>query len=234
MGATPNPGNEQIAWDGTGAVTETGTGAGDATTPKRARRERGAALVEAILIFPIVIGLVFGTIEMGYAYFGKLTVERMSVAGARSGSGEANDVLSDYYILQAISKASTGMASNDIKNVAIYRATGPTDRVPAACKAAGVTNTSTVRGCNHYTGSDFSLTSTSFGCVGPPGPTTKSDNYWCPTTRKTALTATYGHGPPDYVGVWVQVTHHNLTGLFGPTFTFEFDSVIEIEPRTVS
>jgi len=199
-----------------------------------AAREVGAALVEAVLVLPVVIALIFGTIEMGYAYYGKLTIERMSVAGARAGSGQANNVLADYYILQAVKKASSGVSNSDIQNVAIYRATGPSDRVPTACRTASVTDTSTTRGCNHYTGTSFTLDTTNFGCVGPPGPTTKIDSYWCPTTRKTALTATYGHGPPDYVGVWLQVIHNNLTGLFGKSYTFEFDTVIEIEPRTVS
>ncbi len=51
-------------------------------------------LVEAALITPIALALVFGTMELGYAYYGKLTVEHMSIAGARTASGYANDYLS--------------------------------------------------------------------------------------------------------------------------------------------
>ena len=54
-------------------------------------RECGAVLVEAALITPIALALVFGTMELGYAYYGKLTVEHMSIAGARTASGYAND-----------------------------------------------------------------------------------------------------------------------------------------------
>lgn len=196
-------------------------------------RERGAVLVEAALIAPIAFALVFGAMELGYAYFGKLTVEHMSVAGARSASGGANDVLSDYNTLQAVRDASTGMSTSKITMVVIYRATAPSDRVPAACKTASVTNTTSTRGCNRYVGSDLLLASSQFGCVGPPGPTQKIDRFWCPTTRKTALLSTNGNGPPDYIGVYVAGLHNNLFGLFGKSFTFSNDTVIRIEPRTL-
>jgi hypothetical protein len=196
-------------------------------------RERGAILVEAAIIAPIAIALVFGAMELGYAYYGKLTVEHMSIAGARAASGSANDYLSDYNTLRAVGDAKTGMGASSITKIVIYRATGPTDRVPTACKTAAVANSSGTRGCNFYTGADLSLASTDFGCVGPPGPSVKKDNYWCPTTRKSALLSTNGNGPPDYVGVYVVGIHKNLIGLFGKTFTFSNDTVIRIEPRTL-
>jgi Flp pilus assembly protein TadG len=200
---------------------------------RRSLRERGAILVEAAIIAPIAIALVFGAMELGYAYYGKLTVEHMSIAGARSASGSANDYLSDYNMLQAIKDAKGGIGASSITKIVIYRATGAGDRVPTACKTASVVNSSTTRGCNFYTGADLALASTNFGCVGPPGPTTKKDNYWCPTGRKSALLATNNNGPPDYVGVYVVGTHRNLVGLFGKTFTFSNDTVIRIEPRTL-
>lgn len=199
---------------------------------KRAR-QRGAVLVEAAIIAPIAIALVFGAMELGYAYYGKLTVEHMSVAGARAASGGANDYLSDYNTLKAVNDAKTGMGASQITKIVIYRATGPSDRVPAACKSGPVTDTSTTRGCNVYTGADLSLASDQFGCVGPPGPTTKKDSYWCPTTRKAALLSSNGNGPPDYVGVYVVGEHDNLIGLFGKSFTFSNDTVIRIEPRSL-
>jgi hypothetical protein len=196
-------------------------------------RQRGAVLIEAAIIAPIAFALVFGAMELGYAYYGKLTVEHMSIAGARAASGSANDYLADYNMLQAVSSAKTSMAASAINKIVIYRASTPSDRVPTACKTGPVINTALTRGCNYYTGVDLSLASSQFGCIGPPGPTTKKDNYWCPTTRKAALQSTAGNGPPDYVGVYIEGTHRNLIGLFGKTFTFTNDTVIRIEPRTL-
>lgn len=202
-------------------------------TPIWAIRERGAVLVEAAILTPVVLALVFGTMEMGYAFYGKLTVSHMSIAGARAASGAANDVSSDHTMLQAVESAATGMANDDISLVVVYRATGPSDRVPPNCLTASVVNTSVVRGCNRYTAASLSLASDQFGCVGPPGPTVKVDASWCPTSRKSALLADAGNGPPDYVGVYVKGVHHNLFGIFGSTFTFTSDTVIKIEPRTL-
>src|SRR6187401_2326868 len=88
-------------------------------------RERGAILVEAAIIAPIAIALVFGAMELGYAYYGKLTVEHMSIAGARAGSGSANDYLSDYNTLQAVADARSGVSASAITKIVSYRATGP-------------------------------------------------------------------------------------------------------------
>lgn len=199
----------------------------------RRARERGAVLVEAAIVAPIAFALVFGAMELGYAYYGKLTVEHMSIAGARAASGSADDYLADYNTLKAVNDARTGMGASQITKIVIYRATGPSDRVPTACKTASVANSATTRGCNFYTGADLASPSSEFGCVGPPGPASKKDDPWCPTTRKSAMLPTNGNGPPDYVGVYVVGVHNNLIGLFGKSFTFSNDTVIRIEPRTL-
>lgn len=197
-----------------------------------ARSERGAALVEGAILLPLLFTLVFGVMEAGYAWFGRSTVNNMSVVGARSGSGEANEVLADYAILSAIEDGAAGIGTGNLTMIVVYRATGPGDRVPSACRTASVTNSAEVRGCNRYTAADLAKGPDDFGCVGPPGPATKIDSHWCPTTRKTALQG--AAGPPDYIGVYVEVVHHNLTGLDWPSFTFAQDTVMRIEPRTLT
>ena len=196
----------------------------------RAGDERGAVLVEAALVTPLVFLLLFGVIEFGYAFYGKLTVNNMSVVGARAASGSGNDVLADYQVLQSVAGANTGISSSDVQLVIVYRATSPSDRVPTSCLTASVTNTPSVRGCNRYVGTDLARPSTDFNCVpGPPGPTLKVDRFWCPTDRKYALLG--AHGPPDYIGVYVKANHRNLTGVLGGSVTFTTDTVMRIEPR---
>lgn len=200
--------------------------------PGGSRRERGASLVEATIVVPLFFLLVFGVMEAGYAWFGRSTVNNMAVVGARSGSGEANEVLADYAILQAVKNGAAGIGTGRITMIVVYRATGPGDHVPSACLTASVSNTSVVRGCNRYVPADLDRPSTDFGCVGPPGPTVKIDSYWCPTARKTALQGS--NGPPDYIGVYVETVHENLTGLDWPSFTFTQETVMRIEPRTLT
>ena len=66
-----------------------------------------------------------------------------------------------------------------------------------------------------------------FGCSGAiPSP----DRFWCPAGRKVGLTAGAG-GPPDYVGVYVHVTHDYLTKLIANTTTITEQTVMRIEPQ---
>ena len=191
---------------------------------------RGATLVEAAIVAPLFFMLIFGVVEAGWDFFKRDAVTNMSVVGAREGAGSANDALADYNILQAVKGASAGVSPSAIKTIVVYRATSASDTVPSACKTASVTNTATTRGCNRYTGADLSLTSDQFGCTGPPGPAVKKDSYWCPTSRKSALSGS--NGPPDYIGVYVDASGASLTGVFGPILTLKSDTVMRIEPRS--
>lgn len=194
--------------------------------------DRGSAMVETALVAPLFLLLLFGVLEVVYAWLGRTTVTAMSVSAARAGSGMADDVLTDHAVLRAVQGGATSLGSARITMVVVYRATGPDDRVPAACRSAPVTDSTTTRGCNRYVAADLLRPSSDFGCVGPPGPASKPDRYWCPTTRKTALQGT--KGPPDYVGIYVEATHDQLVGIGWPTFTFTQDTVMRIEPRTLS
>jgi hypothetical protein len=188
-------------------------------------------LVETAIVAPLFFFVIFGLMDASYAFFNRETVDNMSVVGARAGSAQANDPLTDNRILQAVKNGWSG-DTDDIDLVVVYRATGPDDRVPTQCLTASVTNTSIARGCNRYVGSDLLLDSNQFGCVGPPGPTVKIDRFWCPTSRKTAVQGR--NGPPDYVGVYIKASGQTLIGLIGDLFNLESETVIRIEPRTLT
>ncbi len=187
--------------------------------------ERGAALLEAALVVPLFLTLLLAVIEGGFAFYGRLTVANMSLAGARSASGQGNEVLADYNVLRAM--RSGGVVSGEITTIVVYKATSPGDSVPDACKSGSVTSL-----CNRYVAADLSKDVTQFGCTGPPGPTTKIDGPWCPSGRKTALSGT--GGPPDYVGVYVEALHQDFTGILGQGITLRSDSIFRIEPRTLT
>jgi hypothetical protein len=193
----------------------------------RARDERGIALLEAAIVTPLFFALVFAVIEGGFALHERLSVANMALAGARTATGQGSDVLADYYVLQAIRAGAGGVSTAQVTAIVVYRAASATAHVPAGCKAASLSGS-----CNRYVGSDLTKDSAQFGCVGPPGPTAKVDRFWCPTGRKTALAGV--NGPPDYVGVYVEATHRNLTGTFGSGVTFRSDTVMRIEPRTLT
>lgn len=200
---------------------------GTAPEPAPRRSERGAALLEAAFVVPIFLALLLAGIEGGFVFYERLSVANMSLAGARSASGQGSETLADYHALRSIQASFGGMTGGQLSMIVVYRATGPESRVPVACKTSSVATS-----CNRYLAADLALDSSEFGCTGPPGPAMKIDNSWCPTSRKTALTG--AGGPPDYVGVYVEAQHQDLTGLFGDTITLRADTVFRLEPRTLT
>lgn len=183
-----------------------------------AERDRGAVLIEAAFVTPVFVLLLFAILEFGFGFADRLGTEDLSLSAARIGSASGNDTLADHSILKRV-KGST-FTTGAIDMVVVYKATGPNSTVPSNCL-----NASQAGSCNRYLPSQFSLPETKFGC----GPLA-IDTAWCPTTRKTALTG--ANGPPDYIGVYVSVSHPTITTAFGQKWTFKFDSVIRVEPKS--
>ena len=78
-----------------------------------------------------------------------------------------------------------------------------------------------------YTTADFDADVDDFDCSG-----TSPDRFWCPTSRKVAVGGP--NGPPDYIGVWIQVKYDFITGLFpGGGMTFDDTTIMRLEPRAI-
>lgn len=192
---------------------------------RRARGERGSVLVEAAFITPVLFFLLFSILEFGLAFRDYLAVANTTRDGARAASVAANDGSADYLTLQSIADASNVIDRRNITRIVIYRATGPNTPVPPMCTtAAQGFDTGSVR-CNVYSAAALDLAESEFGCR----PDRNLDRFFCPTNRIAAV-----NGPPDYVGVWVQVNHDWVTGLFGRTLTFRDETVMRIEPQAAT
>ena len=130
------------------------------------RDERGAAVVEAAFVLPVVIALLFGMLEFGLYFKDNLTVSEAVKDGAHMGAAYAQDPGADYYILQSILHASL---NGIVQEVIVYDA-GAVDpsnqsaqNVPANCLATAngvsvgytdnnsvVHNTGAIGSCNVY------------------------------------------------------------------------------------
>jgi hypothetical protein len=193
------------------------------------RRERGATIIEAAIISPIFFLLIFGIIEVGGAYKDKLAIGNAVTAGARTGSAAADDALGDYNILHAVDKGLAAAPRSSVELIVVFNAGGP-DGVPTAgCKAgtsfAGV-GTARTGACNVYTTAVFDEAQSHFGCK----PGYDLDRFYCPSSRKVALTAANG-GPPDVIGVWIKMHHAYYTRFIADSVTLTDQSVIAVEPR---
>jgi hypothetical protein len=181
-------------------------------TRRRRSGERGAALVEAAIITPLLLLLIFGVIEFGFLFKDALTLANATRSGARVGSSSANDPLADYNILKAIEPSKSFAKINDI---VVYKADGPDGTVPPNCINSGVAGL-----CNHYTAADLSIDQASFLS---PGFFQSQD--WPSSARQCSPTSP---GGPDYLGVWVNAQHNSTVGFF-PSRTLHDYTVMRVE-----
>jgi hypothetical protein len=197
--------------------------------PRRFRGDHGATIVEAAFVTPVFFLLVFGIMEFGWLYKDWMSVANASHDGAREGSSAGVDAYADYDILFVIQRSLAALSKN-VDYVIVFKATGPNDPVPAACKTSAAGGGRGVPGsCNVYRPSDWNAPSygqSSFGYdpVANPNPALLDMN-WPGLSRSDHKT----DPGPDWLGVFVQATHDSLTGIAAGNQTLSKTSIIQIE-----
>lgn len=187
-------------------------------TNRRMRGDRGATLVEAAIVTPLLLLFIFGIFEFGLAFRDYLTVANSARDGVRTASVAGVELDADYRTLMAIADAAAILPDDAIEEIVIFKATGPNDTPAANCESAGT--------CNRYVASDLQRPAEEFGChtstIAPNAP----DRHWCPNTREVSV----GTGL-DFIGVQVLVNHEYVTGLFGADVALEDQLILKVEPQ---
>ena len=178
--------------------------------------ERGVALVEAAIVTPLLLMLVFGIIEFGFAFKDTLTLANGSRSGARVGSAATIDPSADWALLQAVKGATGSLAQ--VNRIVVFKATSANGAVPSTCAAGNAVAGS----CNVYDASDMALSQASFLSAGY-----SKDDSWAATTRITSLTSA---GGPDYLGVYVRAQHTSIFQLIVPSRALTDTVVMRLEP----
>jgi Flp pilus assembly protein TadG len=209
---------------------------------RRCSGDSGTAIVEAAFISPLLFYLLFATIEMGLYFRAYLAVGATTVDGARTAAVLGTQADTDYQVLQAVKKATSVLPRSNINKLVVFNATAAgtaqgvtpaTASVPLNCSSMGSAGVSVADKCNVYTPTanwGVNPPSTSYNCVPYTGLVGLSSGY-CPTTRKTALSGT--NGPPDYVGIYIELDHKYLTGLFGTTKKVTNTFIVRLEPQSL-
>ncbi len=179
--------------------------------------DRGAVLVEAAFVVPLLFAFLFGILEIGGALKSYSGASNAVRAGGRMASVAGNDASADQLTMARISREAAGIGAGEIDYIIIWKATGAGQSVPAACRniaeaasgpnasSVGVYDggTGTAGACNIYLDPeapdgafDMALgraTNTNpafyFGCTGPTDPTAshKVDCNWSPKNRKVVI-----------------------------------------------
>src|SRR3954467_330941 len=114
--------------------------------------QRGAALVEAAIVLPVLVTITLGVIEIGFIFKDSLTLSSAVRAGARIGAVDGNNSLSDYDILSAVKSGTGAIPSSAIQAVVVYKFDSTVSGgMPTACASGSVTAK-----CNYYSGAFLS------------------------------------------------------------------------------
>ena len=198
----------------------------------RKQRERGAVLIEAALVFPVLLLLILGSFDYGLLFLDASTTSNVTRQGGRVGSAQGNSPLADYNILTAAVSAGSALRAGSLSEIVIFDATcsasgacdvnnDPLSKVPPNCTTASQPGI-----CNYYPAADLTsavLTPANFGCPPSPAPPTL-DSAWCPTTRNVS------QANADYIGVYALVNHKWFTGYFGANRLIHDNVVFRLEP----
>lgn len=179
------------------------------------RDDRGASLVEASILLPLLILLAIGLSEVGFLVIDYVTVTNSAREGARTGAAAANydDPITgtdaDDLILESVEEAACNLRFGELTEVSIFLA-----------DADGEPTTGSV---NIYEPAIAGL-----ACDNPAnGLVCTNGCPWAPSSRDRE--------PPgfDVLGVRVIFEHSDVTGFFPfPTVTWSETAVMQIEPDT--
>ena len=194
------------------------------------RSERGAALVEAAIVLPVVLTLLLGVMEFGFIWKDDLAIANGVHTAVRIGAADGSAQYADYDILQQLKSGTTALPTGAVIAVIVWEANA-NNTVPTSCTAligsdANPNASSGVSGlCNYYRGTDVTgLTQASFTNSCTTGP----DHYWCPSSRLHVLS---GSAVPDLVGVYIRINHNYVTRILGTSRTLSDQAIMRIEPQ---
>jgi Flp pilus assembly protein TadG len=186
---------------------------------RRGPDDRGAVLIEALIVIPLLMMMTLGIIEYGGAYREDATVASASRAGAR--------------VASALSKTDFGVTSASTDSgVMVARA------VASALQSLGSTSPQILWIYNVATAGTGPNGSTPFsGCTNCVGYTWVSSTKSFSTTRigsspgwlGTQQNACAG-GTIDQIGVWIQTKHTAVTHMFGTGRLLTGNTVMRFEP----
>lgn len=199
-----------------------------ATSVRDRSRSRGAVAVEAALVTPLLMLLVFGIIEMALLMRDDVALTsavrnggRTASANAGAGAGgivEGGDCLSPcspanapklaQLAANAIQRAGSAMPKDSIDELWVYKAN--TQGYPGA---EGTTTWTCGTNCVRYKWVDSK----------------DQFRYYSGTWTSSTINAC-ANANPDAVGIYMKATHNFITGLFGNGIQIEDHAVFAFEP----
>jgi hypothetical protein len=178
--------------------------------------EGGASAVEAAIVTPIVMAMLFGIIELGFLFKDYLAAAGAVRAGVRMASAMPRNAT--FAQAAADQVAITGGAINfkDVQELWIYK-------VEPACPTCALSNKpvgfSSFSGCTTCVKFRWDTGLKEFVRTGTED--------WAAGSQNACSTSTQH---PDRIGVYIRLRHDAFTGLIFNTVTISETSIMSLEP----
>lgn len=224
---------------------------------RRSARERGAVVVEAAMVLPLALILVFGIIDFGLYFKSSLTFADATRAATREGSRSPRSALLTDNVAATMG-VQNQIARTDMQNLYVYRVNrSPKPGIPRGLPADASSRDNIAANCGtgHTDCVVYTWNGTTFVKQGGSWPL--ADQYACaadgptfvapgdpgytgagPGTQENAATGWNGTtGGLDQVGVYLTGTYNFVTPLgnllaggFGTSRPLSALSVMKLEP----
>jgi Flp pilus assembly protein TadG len=203
--------------------------------------DRGSLLPEFALAAPLMVFMLLGIYEFGMGYRERINLTSAVRSAARQATNLGEARQADYEALQGYRSTMARAKNITVNKVVIYKATSGGAPTDASCfSLAALTNGNGVDNhCNIYSNNQlqnlgatyvthFAGTGTNIDndCA-----STAWDRWWCPAIDPGGDRVSEQGGPPDYLGVYTEVTYESYTGLLPGSVTMTDRAVMRIEPK---
>ncbi len=179
-----------------------------------ARAERGAVAVEAALVTPLILLILFGIIEFGLLLKDDLAVTSSVRAGARMASAEPRTASFAQDAADQVAREGSALDMKLVKELWVYRA-DPTYLSTRGTPLGGGGTFNACSACVKFVWS---------------GPQKKFVVSGTPTWGATSQNACAGDSNRDSVGVFLKFDHPAITNMFFRNFTLTSHTVMSLEP----
>ena len=175
---------------------------------RQAVRERGAVLVETVVILPLILLLVFGIIEWSAAYHDSSVTADAARAGGRIASAQARNPDYATNAASAVAAALSTLPATSPQELWIYKANS--NGYPLSGDFSSCTTS-----CIKYT---WNSSTKQFNTATPQG------GGWAASTHAVCAE------PFDQIGIYVKMRHDFVTHIFGASIMLDDHSVFRFEP----
>ncbi len=184
-------------------------------TPRRARGDDGAAMVEAAIVMPLLMLLVFGIIEWGLAFLTATSTNSAARSGARTASAlTLNTTYADQARLAVESNLSGAIPFATPLEMWVYEV--PYTNPAGSPYPSGQTSWTCGTNCIKYTWNSA------------------TSHFENPQGTWPAASMVVCGVPPDHfdsVGVYLKVRHNFVTNFFGSSKVIAEHTIMRLEPQ---